>query len=248
MIRTVVWNEFHHEKKWDAAKENYPQGMHTTIADALNKQSDISATVATLDDPDQGLPKNRLDETDVLLWWAHMLHDDVTDDLAARIRQRVLEGMGLIALHSAHFSKPFLSLLGTSGVLQWREVGEREHLWTVNPGHEIAKGIGSKITLEQEEMYGEPFGIPEPDETVFLSWFQGGEVFRSGVCWRRGAGRIFYFRPGHETFPTYHHPQIQQVLTNAVRWAAPKGDPFPQQIVQASSPTETINHSQEIGT
>ena len=243
MIRATVWNEFFHEKKWEAAKEHYPDGMHRVIAAALGADPAISVTTATMDEPEQGLSRERLASTDVLLWWAHMRHHELADELADRVRSRVLEGMGLVALHSAHASKPFLRLLGTSGALRWREQGEREHLWVVDPGHEIARGVGPRITLEREEMYGEPFGIPEPDETVFLSWFEGGEVFRSGVCWKRGAGRIFYFRPGHETFPTYHHPQIQQVLVNATRWAAPKGPPLREQIAEAPVPVEPIGRS-----
>ena len=131
--------------------------------------------------------------------------------------------MGLIVLHSGHFSKIFKRLMGTPCALKWREAGERERLWVVNPGHPIAEGIGPCIELENTEMYGEPFSIPEPEEQVFISWFEGGEVFRSGNIWRRGNGKIFYFRPGHETYPIYHNPVIQRVIYNAVKWAAPDG-------------------------
>ena len=159
--------------------------------------------------------------TDVLLWWGHKAHAEVADAVVDRIQARVLDGMGLIVLHSAHFSKIFKRLMGTGCNLKWREADERERLWVVAPGHPIAAGLPERIDLEREEMYGEHFDIPAPDELVFVSWFQGGEVFRSGCCFHRGAGRIFYFRPGHETYPTYHQPLIQQVIANAVRWAAP---------------------------
>jgi trehalose utilization protein len=140
------------------------------------------------------------------------------------VQYRVLEGMGLIVLHSGHFSKIFKRLLGTSCALTWREAGERERLWVCNPGHPIVAGLDQPyIELEQTEMYGEPFDIPTPDEQIFISWFQGGEVFRSGCTWKRGNGKIFYFRPGHETYPIYHNEQVQLVLRNAVHWARPQG-------------------------
>lgn len=218
-IRTVVWGENIHENTNDVVRGVYPEGMHTTIAAALGRSADISASTATLQEPEHGLPQSRLDETDVLLWWGHKDHGAVSDTVVERVAKRVYEGMGLIVLHSGHFSKPFKRLMGTPCALKWREAGERERIWTVNPGHPIAAGIPEQFVLENEEMYGEFFSVPEPLETVFISWFAGGEVFRSGLTWRRGAGNIFYFRPGHEAYPTYHNPTIQQVLINAVRWA-----------------------------
>jgi len=155
----------------------------------------------------------------VLLWWGHKDHGAVTDAIVERVAKRVWEGMGLIVLHSGHFSKIFKRLMGSPCALSWREAGERERLWVVSPGHPIAQGLGPYFELEHEEMYGEPFSIPEPLETVFISWFQGGEVFRSGVTYRRGAGNIFYFRPGHETYPSYHDATVAMVLRNSVRWA-----------------------------
>lgn len=223
-IRTVVWNEFIHEREHAAIGAMYPAGIHGCIAAALSAQSDIAASTATLDEPEHGLSESRLDATDVLLWWGHMAHDRVDDAVVARVHRRVLEGMGLIVLHSGHHSKIFKRLMGTTCSLSWREAAERERIWTVNPAHPIAQGIDPCIVIEREEMYGEPFGIPEPEQTVFISWFRGGEVFRSGVCYERGAGRVFYFRPGHETYPTYHHPQVQRVLINAVRWAKPRAE------------------------
>jgi len=218
-IRTVVWNEFVHERENRVVRDIYPEGIHVTIAAALASDAGIEVSTATLDQPENGLPPARLDETDVLVWWGHKAHDEVSDETAERVAQRVHEGMGLIVLHSGHFSKPFRRLMGTPCSLRWREAGERERLWAINPSHPIMRGVGPAIELPNEEMYGEPFLVPEPLETVMISWFEGGEVFRSGLTWQRGAGRIFYFQPGHETYPTYHVPEVQTVLRNAVNWA-----------------------------
>ncbi len=226
MTRVTVWNENRHEKKNPAVASLYPHGIHGAIAGAL-KGANLEVRTATLDEPDHGLGGDVLDNTDVLVWWGHLAHDDVSDATVERVKARVLEGMGFVALHSAHFSKPFKALMGTTCDLKWREANDRERLWVVAPGHPIAAGIGEHITLEAEEMYGEHFDIPQPDELVFVSWFSGGEVFRSGACWRRGAGRVFYFRPGHETYPTYHNPEIQRVILNGVNWAAPTGGAKP---------------------
>jgi trehalose utilization protein len=174
-----------------------------------------------LDEPSHGLTEHILDNTDVLIWWGHMAHGEVSDAIVERVHNRVLKGMGLIVLHSGHFSKIFKRLMGTTCDLKWREAGERERVWVVAAGHPIADGIGEYFEIPHEEMYGEFFDIPEPETLVFVSWFQGGEVFRSGCCYRRGQGRIFYFRPGHETYPTYHQPEVLRVISNAVRWATP---------------------------
>ena len=218
-IRVRVWNEGRQERESAAIRAIYPEGIHSALAAPL-RAAGLEVTTATLDDPEQGLAEAALAATDVLIWWGHHYHNEVSDEAAARVQAHVLAGMGLILLHSAQHSKPFLRLLGTSGNLIWRHDGERERIWVVDPAHPIAAGLGECIEIEREEMYGEPFGVPPPDELIFLSWFQGGEVFRSGCTWRRGAGRIFYFRPGHETFPTYHHPDVQRVIVNAARWAA----------------------------
>ena len=222
-LRVTVWGENVHEKKHKAVAELYPKGMHACIADALNTDPDISARCATLDMPEHGLTEAVLAQTDVLTWWGHAAHDQVKDEIVDRVQRRVLEGMGLIVLHSGHHSKIFKRLMGHNCDLVWREAGEKERLWVTNPGHAIAQGLPAWFDIEHEEMYGEPFGIPNPDEVVFLSWFAGGEVFRSGVTYRRGAGKVFYFRPGHETYPTYHQPLVQQVLRNAAKWARPEG-------------------------
>lgn len=221
MIRAVVWGENVHELTNATVAGIYPDGMHASIADALNAVAGIDATTATLQEPEHGLPQARVDGTDVLLWWGHAAHGDVSDAVVDRVAEAVWGGMGLILLHSAHFAKIFKKLMGTPCNLTWREAGERERLWVTARGHPIAKGLPDHFELEHEEMYGEPFAVPEPLETVFISWFQGGEVFRSGLTYQRGAGKVFYFRPGHETYPTYHDANVQLVLQNAVRWAAP---------------------------
>ena len=222
-LRIVVWNEFIHERKPGKAQEIYPDGIHEALAQFLQKESNWSVTTATQDQPEHGLPEQRLADTDVLVWWGHLGHKQVSDQVVDAVQKRVLEGMGLVVLHSGHFSKIFQRLLGTSCTLQWREAGEKERLWVCNPGHAIVQGLPVYFEIPHEEMYGEPFNIPSPEETIFMSWFQGGEVFRSGCCWRRGNGKIFYFRPGHETFPTYHQPEVQLVIKNGIRWAAPTG-------------------------
>jgi len=219
-IRAVVWGENVHERENETVRSIYPQGMHSCLADVLNASVDIIATTATLEQPEHGLPAARLVETDVLLWWGHKAHGDVDDAIVERVAQRVFEGMGLIVLHSGHFSKIFRRLMGSPCSLTWREAGERERLWAIDPNHPIANGVGPWFELDQSEMYGEPFVVPEPMETVFISWYQGGEVFRSGVTYKRGAGRIFYFGPGHEVYPIYHDANVQTVLRNAVQWAA----------------------------
>ncbi len=220
-IRVTVWHEYRHEKTHKEVSDLYPQGMHEAIADGLRPYADLQIRTATLDEPEHGLTDEVLANTDVMIWWGHMAHGDVRDDIVAKVKTRVLEGMGIIILHSGHFSKIFRSLMGTDCSLRWREANDKERLWVVNPGHPIAQGLPDYFEIEAEEMYGEYFGIPEPDELVFISWFTGGEVFRSGCCWHRGMGKVFYFRPGHETYPTYYHPHVQKVIANGVHWAAP---------------------------
>lgn len=220
-VRVTVWGEFRHEKKNPKVAAHYPKGMHETIAGFLRSQPDLIVGTATLDQPEHGLSAEVLAATDVLIWWGHMAHGDVKDEVVAGVKARVLEGMGLIVLHSGHYSKIFKALMGTTCSLKWRESTDKERLWNVMATHPIAAGIGEYFEIPNEEMYGEPFGIPTPDELIFISWFTGGEVFRSGATWYRGNGRVFYFRPGHETYPTYHHAQVQRVITNAVRWARP---------------------------
>ena len=219
-IRTVVWGENVHDRENDIVKSIYPNGMHGTIAEALNADPAIEATTATLEQPEHGLSAERLAETDVLTWWGHKAHGAVDDAIVDRVAERVWEGMGLLVLHSGHFSKIFKKLMGTPCALTWREAGEKERIWVINRGHPIAQGLDGHFVIPQTEMYGEPFSVPEPMETVFISWYDGGEVFRSGMTFQRGAGRIFYFSPGHEVYPIYHDDNVKTVLRNAVRWAA----------------------------
>jgi trehalose utilization protein len=222
-LRVTVWHEFRHEKKNARVAELYPKGMHEAIAQYLRRAQDLDVRTATLDEPEHGLSDAVLDSTDVLTWWGHVAHDDVSEQVVEKVHNRVLAGMGLVVLHSGHFSKIFKRLMGTSCNLKWREADDREILWVTSPNHPIAKGIDDKFIIDSEEMYGEYFDIPAPEDVVFTSWFTGGEVFRSGVTWKRGAGRIFYFRPGHETYPTYHNPDVLKVIENGVRWCAPAG-------------------------
>ncbi|MDX2160232.1 MAG: ThuA domain-containing protein [bacterium] len=237
-LRVTVWNEGRHELKSPDIATLYPNGIHGAIADYLNGAG-FTARTATLDEPEHGLTEAVLNDTDVLTWWGHMAHDDVQDSVVERVYERVLNGMGLIVLHSGHFSKIFKKLMGTSGNLMWREMGEKERVWCVNPAHPIADGIPNYFEIEHSEMYGEPFGIPEPDSLVFVSWYAGGEIFRSGCCFYRGRGKIFYFSPGHETYPIYHHPTVLKVIGNGVRWAAPTHGPeIP--VANRPQPLETL--------
>ena len=236
--RVTVWNEFRHERSNPAVQAVYPDGIHQAVAGALREHG-LEVATATLDQPEHGLTAATLDRTDVLVWWGHRAHDEVEDAIVTRVQERVLGGMGLIVLHSGHFSKIFKRLMGTTCTLAWRVQGERERIWVVKPEHPIAQGLPAQIVLEKEEMYGEVFDIPDPDELVFLSWFKGGEVFRSGCCWTRGRGRVFYFRPGHETFPSYYDRHVQRATANACRWAAPlrqRGQPPRNQRCDAFEP------------
>lgn len=220
MITVTVWNEYIAERESEAVRAIYPNGIHGCIGGFLAEQEDLTVRYATLDMPEQGLSEALLEQTDVLIWWGHRAHDRIGDETVERVKRHVLRGMGLIALHSAHHSRIMKALLGTTLNLHWKH-GEQERLFCVNPSHPIAAGIRDPIFLEKEEMYGEFFDIPKPDDEIFLGWFSGGNVFRSGVTFTRGFGRIFYFQPGHEEYPTYRNPQIRRILLNAVRWAAP---------------------------
>ena len=225
--RVTVWNEYRHEKTDEQVRKIYPDGIHNAIADFLDADGFPTLT-ATLDEPEHGLTQDVLDTTDVLIWWGHMAHGEVSDTVVDRVQQRILNGMGLIVLHSAHFSKIFKRMMGTTCNLRWREIGEKERVWTVAAGHPIARGIEPYFELPHTEMYGEYFDIPQPDVLVFISWYAGGDVFRSGCCWQRGFGRVFYFAPGHETFPIYHDKNVQRVIINACTWAAANDKPVVQ--------------------
>ncbi|MBO5883222.1 MAG: ThuA domain-containing protein [Clostridia bacterium] len=220
-INVVIWNEFRHEKEMEDVKVLYPDGIHAFIKNFLKNNEDMNITLAALDDKDQGLPNELLSKTDVLLWWGHCAHKEVNDELVEKIRARVYLGkMGFIALHSGHHSKPFKVIVGTNGNLSWGR-NQKEIVWNMMPSHPIAAGIPDHFILEEDELYSEPFYIPQPNALVFGSWFEDGHIFRSGACFIRGAGKVFYFQPGHETCKSYYNPHVQRIIENAIRWAAP---------------------------
>ena len=263
MLRVTVWHEHRHEKTNPTVRELYPEGMHMEMKSAIEEHlgDAVQVTTALLDQDDEhGLGNGVLENTDVLTWWGHGAHGEVKDEVAQKVAQRVREGMGFVPLHSAHYAKPFKLLLGTNNHLRWREAAEKERLWIVDPGHPVTaglegpsdeKGPGGRaefIELPQTEMYGEPFDIPTPDELVFVSWFAGGEVFRSGCGWKRGAGKIFYFRPGHETFPIYKDKNVRRVLANAVKHVAPVAGtlPYRHKSPKIDPPLETLDTGHEV--
>ena len=230
-IRVTVWGENWHENNEsdrEGMADRYPEGMHGAIAAGLRELlgDDVEVRTATRDMPSHGLTDDVLANTDVMTWWGHVAHDEVSDEIVEKVYNRVLGGMGLLVLHSGHFAKIFKKLMGTSCSLQWRNrwpdgTPDSELVWTVAPDHPITQGVDSPIRIDEQEMYGEFFDIPAPDEQIFISSYTGGEVFRSGCTWRRGKGKVFYFSPGDQEYPVYHHPQIKRVLANAVQWAAP---------------------------
>lgn len=219
-MRVTVWGENLHDQRDEKVREVYPKTMHGTIAAGIREHlgANVEVRTASLDLPEHGLTDEILNTTDVLTWWGHAGHHLVEDEIVERVHKRVLSGMGLIVLHSGHWSKIFVKLMGTTCALRWRD-DDRETVWTVNPGHPIARNVPPVFTIPEQEMYGEFFDIPQPDELVFLSTFKGGEVFRSGCCFTRGQGRIFYFSPGHETYPVYHQAEVKQIIANGVEWA-----------------------------
>ena len=219
-LRVTIWNEYLHELEHDTVAAIYPDGIHGALRQlVLERWSDAVVTTATLREPDHGLSDELLATTDVMMWWGHKAHAEVSDAWAEKVHAAVLSGMGFVALHSAHVAKPFKRLMGTHCSLRWREADEKERLWNLQPAHPIMDGVPDQFELAQEEMYGERFDIPEPDELLMLSWFQGGDVFRSLCTWQRGHGRVVYFRPGHETYPTYYDPQVRTIIANAALWA-----------------------------
>lgn len=225
MINVTVWNEYRHEKTDQKVQEMYPEGIHGQLKCFLDEE--FTVRTATLDEPEHGLTEEVLNDTDVLVWWGHIAHNEVSDEVVNRVHERVLQGMGLIVLHSGHMSKIFIKLMGTTCDLKWREADETCRIWNINPSHPITDGIGEYIELEKEEMYGEHFDIPAPDELIFINWYQGGEVFRGGCTYKRGNGKIFYFQPGHETYPSYYNSKVQRVIKNAVKWATPTDSTYP---------------------
>ena len=220
-LKVTIWNEFRHEKTKEAVKAIYPNGLHAVIGEFLGEDESLEIRLAALDDPDQGLPDEVLEDTDVLIWWGHMAHKEVDDALVEKIRKRVYLGqMGFIALHSGHHSKPFKAIVGTNGNLQWGR-NQKEIVWNMSPGHPIAAGIPDHFLIESEELYAEPFYIPQPEELIFGAWFEDGFIFRAGCVFHRGAGRVFYFQPGHETCKSFFNPYVRRIIKNAVDYVKP---------------------------
>lgn len=220
MIRVTIYNEYVHEQLEDAVRAIYPEGIHKAIGKGI-ASDEISVRYATLETIEETLTEEILDDTDVLIWWGHMRHNEVPDEIAIRVQKSVLKGMGLVVLHSGHNSKPFKLLMGTECNVTWRESDDLVRLWAVNPAHPICEGVNRFIEIPHEETYTEPFGIPQPDELVFISWYSGGEVFRSGAYYRRGNGKIFYFQPGHESYPIYYNEDVLRVIRNAIDYVFP---------------------------
>lgn len=222
-LRVTVWGENRHEQRDERVQALYPDGMHAAIRDGIVEHlgDAVSTRCALLDDAEHGLSEEVLADTDVLTWWGHTAHEEVSDEVVDRVQRHVLSGMGLIVLHSGHWSKIFRRLMGTTCTLRWRNEADRELVWTVDPTHPIAQGVPHPIIIPEQEMYGEHFDIPVPDELVFVSSFSGGEVFRSGCTFRRGRGKIVYFSPGDQDYPVYHHPDVRRVIANSVSWARP---------------------------
>jgi trehalose utilization protein len=268
-IRVLVWDEQQPEQK-QAYGEKF---LGETIAAHLATKPGLQVKTAALSSPDQGLAAAQLEETDVLIFWSHKKNAELSDKHAEEITRRVQEGkLGLITLHSAHWSKPFIKLmqaraiadarkqLGNAVTLRyrnenpmgkvpkaddeltpnleqkeefwelalplcvfpsWRADGAVSHVSTPAPTHPIAKGLPAQWDIAQTEMYAEPFHVPKPDVVVFEENWDKGETFRSGCVWNIGKGAVFYFRPGHETYPVYQQKEPLQVLENAVRWLHP---------------------------
>lgn len=237
-VSVTVWNEYRSHRgatDWmsqsqqaqaEAAAKVYPDGIHAVIAEFLS-DAGFEIRTATLDAPSHGLSDEVLDETDVLVWWSHYLYDEVSDEVVENVFQHVQDGMGLIILHSARKSKIFRKLMGTTCAVQEnRSADEIERLWILDTAHPIVDGLDEQsIEIPKSQIMAEPFEIPEPAQTIFMSWIEGGEVFRSGCCFQRGKGKIFFFGPGHETHPVYYQPEIQTILTNAVKWTKPVNGP-----------------------
>ncbi len=242
-VRVLVWDE----NPPHAPKELYPDGIRGAIAAGLHELAGttIEAKTANLDEPEQGITEEALATTDVLCWWGHARHGEVSEETARRVFEAVHErGLGLIILHSGHYSKILQWTLASPGHLKggWRvaEPPDTEEITVCAPKHPIAQGVADFV-LDKEEMYGAPFDVPAPQALVFQSYFPlGGEYFPCGICFTvgkgktegftsgpgkgvgegEGAGRVFYFRPGHETFGTYFNENVKLILKNAVNWCA----------------------------
>ena len=226
-LRVTVWSEVIDPVLEPRAVTYYPDDINVYLAEFLSIEHDFEVRTANLRQKENGLSQEILNDTDVLVWWSHLYDDQVSDETAQRVAETVLNGMGILFLHASLGSKPAKILLGTnSNTGKYREIGEKEKIWVVDRSHPVVDGMEKEyIEIPASEMYGEPYGIPTPDDIVFISWFEGGEVLRSGVDWKKGAGKVFFFAPGHEEFPVYYHSEIQKAVKNIVRWLKPVKGP-----------------------
>jgi trehalose utilization protein len=215
--RTIlVWSE------GTAPKEVFPNDINGAVAAGLAKLRGYTVKTASITDPEQGVSQAALDETDVLIWWGHQRHGQVSDEAVQRIVARVKDGgMGIIFLHSAHFAKPLKAVLGSSGAWSAYVNDRSTHRITVaDTKHPIARGVRDFV-IPKEERYEEPFIVPEPEAVVFDGYYESTKTnARQGLCWTIGKGRVFYFRPGHEEFPIFFMPEVRRILRNAALWCA----------------------------
>lgn len=227
-IRVTVWSEGIDAELEPRAIALYPDDINTYLAGFLKGNADFEVRCRDISQPENGMGQDIIDGTDVLLWWSHLYDDQVSDEVVDRIVDAVLDGkMNLALLHAGIHSKIGTKLLGKNSTTgKYREVGEMERMWVIDRGHPVVAGLEKEyLEFPDSEMYGEPYGMPTPDEIVFISWFEGGEVLRSGVSWHKGAGRVFYLAPGHEEFPVYANPELQKVMANMIRWLRPVAGP-----------------------
>jgi trehalose utilization protein len=236
-INVLVWDEQQDVQVKSGAYKNF---LGNAVAEFLSKTDGLQVVSANINEPDQGLADDRIAAADVVVWWGHVRHKDVNDSKVESIVAKVKAGKaGFVALHSAHYSKPFKNLMGTNCGFKKVDANKNEgfvqHLRVVSPMHPIAKGV-KDFDIPKTEIYGEPFEVPMPDAIVLYGHWDTGDSFPDVCCWTVGGkgvssaaakaanpgGRVVYFRPGHETFPIFHQPEVQRVVTNCVLWAAPK--------------------------
>lgn len=238
-MNITIFNEYHPNEHTGKAEKNYPGGIHIALKSIFESQ-EYDVVTATQEQACNGLTDEILDNTDVLLWWSKNWDNELLNSVADKVVSRIREGMGAVFLHSAKNSKPFLRLTGTTSAtapVSWKEPGESERLFVVSPAHPIAEGIPSGYVIPNEEPYCEYFDIPKPDDIVFLGGFGNGMCIRAGVTFTRGAGKIFFFQPGHDSFPVYNDKVIRRIILNAVNWAKPVAKPAP--IAEETKPEQT---------
>lgn len=272
-IRVVVWDE-----QQPAQKQAYENYLGNAIAEFLKQRPGLDVKSVRLDDPEQGLSQQTLDACDVLVWWGHVRQGEIKRETGQHLVDRIKQGkLSLIALHSAHWSVPFIEAMNERAIADalatltpeerklatvdairpekysqpkrdakltpnvekivqpdgkivlkvqlpnccfpsYRGDGKPSHVRTLLSNHPIAAGIPAQFDVPHTEMYDEPFHVPAPDEVIFEERWDAGERFRSGAVWKIGQGRLFYFRPGHETFDVFKQPETLQIVENAVRW------------------------------